>query len=672
MYVLNKRQINITGFLLEQNVFVAAKTISEKFNVSVRTIRYDIELIEDWLNLNNAALVRVPKMGIMVKTNLHKDVLLEKLKFVSLENRILSEKERVTYIVLELLSDETGLSIAEISTRLYLSRNTIMKVIKKTREYLAENDLELVKVNAKGFIISGDEVKKREMLLKIFLELLDVNNIILAMNDEVVYKDFIEYCENNYPRFKFQNIKMIYAEIVKIEDEFDFHLTDTELARFTIYLIIMLTRNERNEYITYKDTEIHNLEEYDIAVKMAGQLGRAFDVSFLAEEIDGIANFLVQAKSFYADSNIPVEEINLRFNFKILDIAKHIIDYSQNELKVSLVNDNKLYADLVLHLKSAIGRYRNKKDIKGMYTDEIKSKFPLVFQIVKESLYSHKNKVRFNDDEVAYITLHIRAAYERNYHENYKSCVLVVCQEGVSLLSILVTKLQRNFPDLKLIETCSVYDYEAHKKKIDLIITTNSFKTRDADVIKVSPFLEDDDIGRITAKLAKLNKFKQIYKYDQIMDMKEGRIILLEHLLSVDMIELGVNADDWEDAIRKASSPLLRFNKITGAYIDNMIQAVKELGPYIVIMPGIAFAHARPDESVRETCMSMITLSEPVNFGSKQNDPVSIVFAFGAQNGDDHLKALQDLAKFLMSEENIRFLKEGSNKKTILNKLLNI
>ena len=147
---------------------------------------------------------------------------------------------------------------------------------------------------------------------------------------------------------------------------------------------------------------------------------------------------------------------------------------------------------------------------------------------------------------------------------------------------------------------------------------------------------------------------------------------MLEHLLSVDMIELGVEAEDWEDAIQKASAPLLAFDKITPVYVDNMIQAVKELGPYIAVMPGIAFAHARPDESVLETCMSMITLKEPVNFGSKQNDPIGIVFAFGAKNGDDHLKALQDLARFLMSDENIKFLKEESSKEKIIDKLLSI
>lgn len=672
MYVLNKRQINIINYLLQQNEFITVKSIAEEFDVSARTVRYDIEIIEDWLNINDATLVKIPKIGIMIDTNLYKNVLIEKLSFISLENRVLTEKERVIYIVLELLSGDEELSIADISTRLYLSRNTITKILNGTREYLKDNGLELTKVNAKGFKVSGSEIRKRGLLLEIFTEILDINNVILAMNDESIYTELMEYCDSNFPKFKFRNIDLIYEEITKIESKFDFHLTDRALAKLTVYLIIMLSRNENHQHIDYKNTEIRDFMEYKIAVDITEQLKEALGVEFLQEEIDFISNSLAEAEIFNTDESFSIENASLRFNYEIIDLAKHVIAYTETELRVDLSEDNKLYSNLVFHLKSALGRIKNNNKIGSSYTNEIKSKFPLVFELVKESISKYKNKFKFNDDEIAHIALHIRAAYERNYMENYKSTALVVCQAGVSLLNIMVAKLQRNFPDLKIIETCSIYDYEANKKNIDLVITTNSFKTKDTDVIKVSPFIENEDITKIAAKIGKLNKYKQIYKYEQIKDTKGGEVIMLEHLVSEDMIRLGVEAKDWEEAIKKSAEPLLEFDKITPEYVANMINAVHELGPYIAIMPGIAFAHARPDETVKETCMSMITLKEPVKFGSKQNDPIEIVFAFGAKSGDDHLMALQDLAKFLLSEENVKFLKKETDKTKIVEKLVNI
>ncbi len=147
---------------------------------------------------------------------------------------------------------------------------------------------------------------------------------------------------------------------------------------------------------------------------------------------------------------------------------------------------------------------------------------------------------------------------------------------------------------------------------------------------------------------------------------------MLEQILDLKMIDLNIEANSWDDSIKKAAIPLIDNNKITDKYVDNIINAVHELGPYFVIMPGVAFAHARPDESVIETCISMITLKNPVKFNQKQNDPVKIVFVFGAENGADHLEALQDIAKFLMVEENIDFLVNATNKEAVLERLLNI
>lgn len=144
---------------------------------------------------------------------------------------------------------------------------------------------------------------------------------------------------------------------------------------------------------------------------------------------------------------------------------------------------------------------------------------------------------------------------------------------------------------------------------------------------------------------------------------------MLEDILSNNMIELNIKACDWEDAIHKASLPLLLHNKIEVGYIDNMIDTVKELGPYIVIMPGIAFAHGRPGNLVKETCMSLVTLTEPVIFNS-DNDPVDIIIAFGAKDSDKHLDILERIAMFLVEKSNVNFLRNAHNKEDVYQRLI--
>lgn len=58
---------------------------------------------------------------------------------------------------------------------------------------------------------------------------------------------------------------------------------------------------------------------------------------------------------------------------------------------------------------------------------------------------------------------------------------------------------------------------------------------------------------------------------------------MLSRIISEELIQLNVQAKDWEDAIRKSAAPLLKKRKITQEYIDKIIEITQTTGPYIVI-----------------------------------------------------------------------------------------
>ena len=126
---------------------------------------------------------------------------------------------------------------------------------------------------------------------------------------------------------------------------------------------------------------------------------------------------------------------------------------------------------------------------------------------------------------------------------------------------------------------------------------------------------------------------------------------MLTSLLTKETIALNVEAEDWMDAIRKSAQPLLANGSIEPRYIDNMIQAVKDLGPYIAIAPGVAIAHAKPEQGVVRMGMSLATLKHPVSFGNTANDPIRLVLTLAAQDHDAHLNAMGDMVELLGSPD---------------------
>lgn len=141
----------------------------------------------------------------------------------------------------------------------------------------------------------------------------------------------------------------------------------------------------------------------------------------------------------------------------------------------------------------------------------------------------------------------------------------------------------------------------------------------------------------------------------------------LSELLTKDMIRVGVKATNWEEAIKEVGSVLVTNEKITEQYIEDMIAAVHKFGPYIVLLPGFAFAHAQASDAVKEDCMALVTLEEPVKFNHKTNDPVKTVFAFGTNSDGGHMEIIQNLGMMLMQPENVKAISEAKDAEEIMN-----
>ena len=140
---------------------------------------------------------------------------------------------------------------------------------------------------------------------------------------------------------------------------------------------------------------------------------------------------------------------------------------------------------------------------------------------------------------------------------------------------------------------------------------------------------------------------------------------VLEQALGQGSIKLQQSCSSWRETFEIAGLGLVESSRTTSAYTNEMIQAFEELGPYMVIAPGIALAHGRPSEAVLTTGLSLVTLSTPVVFGSTANDPVSLVIGLAAVDHDSHIDLMAALSELLMSEDTVNLLLQARNESEV-------
>jgi PTS system ascorbate-specific IIA component len=109
-------------------------------------------------------------------------------------------------------------------------------------------------------------------------------------------------------------------------------------------------------------------------------------------------------------------------------------------------------------------------------------------------------------------------------------------------------------------------------------------------------------------------------------------------------LQFGIQAADRDRVVDVVGELLTRLGLATADYTTAIHENLRVNGPYLVIAPGLALLHARPEAGALAPGLVLATLAEPVRFGHSTNDPVQVALGLTAVNAEGHLDALVAIA----------------------------
>ena len=118
--------------------------------------------------------------------------------------------------------------------------------------------------------------------------------------------------------------------------------------------------------------------------------------------------------------------------------------------------------------------------------------------------------------------------------------------------------------------------------------------------------------------------------------------MLKESLIENNSIKLNQSAANWEEAIKIGTDLLVASGAIEPRYYENIVSKIKEMGPYIVLAPGLAMPHARPEEGVIRTAFGLTTLAQPVDFDGEQ---ISVLVTLAGSDSDTHMEGIMEITQ---------------------------
>lgn len=675
---MNKRVYEILKFIVEENGRTNLKEISIVTKANERTIRYDIEKINEIFESQGISLIQKQSKGEFYHENIEEINIFIKSNF----KEIFFNEHRQLIILIKVLF-QGEICIPQLCKEFDLTRTTIKTELVEVKKILKENALEL-EVSNLGLKLSGEEQNLRNLQLKLVNE---YGNTILEKDLERKY--IYNFIKEKYLNISMKEIEKFVNYIVK---QLNTVITDETYFILSNYILIMINRiqsgneiKKSNNIKFYEDTK-----EYEVLKKSISLIEKNFNMEISNLELIKLTDY------FLGCSNFSLSNLAYKEWLEIEILVKKIVLQFKKLHKVDLSKDETLINGLVNHIKPALHRVKNGLKLQNSISKEVSEKFPTLYKDTNEALFilDELLGIPMNEDEVSFIALHFKTALDRwrSRREQTKNIILI-CGYGYGTSKLLEQQLKQRY-NINILDTIPLNQLNNidFSRKIDLIITTLTTVDIDTEIpiVSINTILKEKDIETLDlynlskhldkvslsvicdtiSKHCEINNKKFLVK--DLKSILEGKIIddlkergkKLSDFINTDVIKLKQKVETWQEAIQVAGELLVESGYVNEKYIQTMINKVEKYGSYIVITNLLAIPHGELSEDVNCSGMALVSLDKPVYFPDKK--PVKYLLAFCGTVSKDYLDALTQFLELVDNCDFLETIEKSSSPKKIV------
>lgn len=168
----------LTRFL-SVNTFLTCKDLSKEFNISERTFRNELTLINHYLVENSYPII-TSTIGKGLKLELSEE---EREKLTSTigdsnESNYYRPNERFLALLLDISNTTKKTLLYEMEEILQVSKSTMDEDMRKLRHFLKKYGIFVVSLTKQGIILKGDERSIRSMLYDVINSMTDIDYLM--------------------------------------------------------------------------------------------------------------------------------------------------------------------------------------------------------------------------------------------------------------------------------------------------------------------------------------------------------------------------------------------------------------------------------------------------------------------------------------------------------------
>ena len=615
--------------IMEQKQSVTVDYLSEKMDVSPKTIKNDIKEINN--SLEGHAIVenkRNSYVFYIFDTDGYEQV---KNKVYAHDDFMNSPNSRIVFIMQKLMNTDCPYLTDELAYDMNIGRSTVNGDLKRLRKILEEYEIEILGKTNTGISLNGDE--------------LEIRFFILENMYDGIYKD--------YPLDSdlIDAIKQIALE---------YELDSVAVEYFIKFFTVMIDRFLNGNPLSKLDKKYEELKEssaYIFAREIANNISKVLMTDLPEEEILFIS---IPIAGMRTPTNIKTIE-KLQVKKTTEDLILKIKDKIKQEMNINIQSEQIMH-EFMYHIQFMINRMKYGFKIRGIDCEEIKSSNSVAYTVaeVAASVIQNEENIEISNEEIALMSVYFGILIDKsNLEKNKIYNIAIICGTGRISARVVESNLKKIIKNETVMDLYSDSNIDSEiLDKYDLVVSTVKLDIdTKSEIIYIKDVLDRSELKR-KIDLLKYSDKKEISfikGMDSIMlgILDENRFFVLDKNYSysenvnmmIDILENEGHLDaGFKERIRKREEKSSMIFEDTVAFPHTINYASKNI----------------------ELALGVV----PENMSDKKEKDIKLVFLLGLpeDDGDDTVlvKIYDEIIKIASDKELVEEISKIENYKDLL------
>lgn len=467
--------------IMEQKQSVTVDYLSEKMDVSSKTIKNDIKEINNSLkghaiieNKNNSYILYI--FDISQYEQLKNEVYMH-------DDFMNSPNSRTVFIMQKLMNTDCPYLTDELAYDMNIGRTTVNGDLKKLRKMLEGYNIQIEGKTNTGISLKGNE--------------LDIRFFILENMYEGIYK--------KYP------IDLDLIDAIK-EIALKYELDSVSVEYFLKFFTIMIDRFLKENPIVKLDEKYMELKEnssYIFAKEISDKISKILMTDLPEEEILFIS---IPIAGMRTPTNAKtIEMLNIKKDTE--ELISKIKDIIKQEMNINIYSEQ-VMQEFMYHIKFMINRMKYGFKIRGIDNEEIKNSNSVAYAVAElaADVIEKEEKIDISKEEIALMSVYFGIMIDKsNLEKNKIYRIAIICGTGRISARVVESNLK------KIIKNETVMDIYSDSKinseilnSYDLVVSTVKLNVdTDTEIIYIKDVLDKSELKR-KIELLKYSDKKEI------------------------------------------------------------------------------------------------------------------------------------------------------------------